>query len=205
MTGRTWKTITCLLLLTAAGCLGWYAHLAKRAGTGWIGKAGPSSLVSRADRLVRDVERLQSRAANLPEAKKRLETAREEAAGMAAIMARGDDPGTLADTIREQAARAEATPRWIQIRSVPVSGGGDFTAWRYSLFLEGTYDQLASFMNGMEQLDQFRPADPAGGLPFFEITDLNISGNGADAGRHQCTLVMFTYRPDGEWLKRERD
>lgn len=222
MSGGVWK-ITALAL--AVLCLAAFGYL--YCPNGWTGAHWPlanraAPLADEAERLRSEVALLRGRVAELPDARERLERAAARARAAERLLAKGEEPGELAASIRARAEEAEVVPRWIQIRSVPASEGEEaaaLPAWRFSVFAEGTYDQLAGFINRLEQIDQAAHTGSAGSAgvdagetPFFEIRDLNITGGdnrlpsrtGADEdARHRCTLAVYTYRPDGEWLDNE--
>lgn len=201
-----WKRATLITLPLLALGLVWLYALASHAG-GVMGKPGKSGTLSRRLASLNDESaRLRRQTELLAGVDGDLRAATEEARSVSSVLATGDDAESLSPVIRRQAEAAGVLPRWIRADSFPlalVGNGDDVAAWRYSLFVDGTFDQLTGFINRLEQLDQPGGNDAAGTMPFFEIRDLNLTGKtpaAAGETQHRCTLLLHAYRPSGEWL-----
>jgi len=75
-----------------------------------------------------------------------------------------------------------------------------YEEWTFDMKLLGTYDQLGSFINKMEEFEIEVP----GGVEkrFFAVKAISLkadSGGLTEDGRHACSLVMQTFR----YLKKE--
>lgn len=208
-----WKTTGLLLALPAAAALLHLYGLIGAAGDRWPGKGTSESLTGRITEVEQEITRLNRQVEEFGDVRSRLRAVSDVAEKTSKIIPSGSHPNDLSGLIRSIATVFGVTIRRIEadIRHFPFSSlatGSDSThsdthnihwiAWRFLLSLEGEYDQLAGFINCLEQLDQPHSSEKNMSL-FFDITDVNISSSApqhtGQPPRHFCTLTVQTYLP----------
>lgn len=199
-----WKTTTLIMTLALLCGLVYLYDRAEYAGAGWAGwvrEQYPDSMAKKNAALRLENEQLRRDNERLPEARERLRLRLKDARTLAGRFPEGDDAAALEEGIREHAVAAGVSTRQIQFHAAAVPGDGDMpamTVWRYSLFVQGSYAQLADFIGSLEHSgDEVFSDDSEKNWPYFEITDLNVSGS---IDPRNCRLAVFTYRPVEKWL-----
>lgn len=206
-----------ILFLLAVGGGYFLYDLICRAGDMWPAENEPGSLTAKIKTLETEVGRLRGE-------KMKIEPAREELKKVAVdyelashVLPRESSPDHLIAAIRTKAEQSGVTPSSLTPSVVAqraggrgaAAGGGSFETWRFSLILTGSYDQIATFVNKMEEFDSPDAARTGSEKRFFEVREISITAQdsgmanlGPDAVfgpvRHQCTMVMQTYRYTGE-------
>lgn len=210
-----WKTAgLCLALPAAAAVLHLYG-LVCSAGDRWPGQGIPGTLSGKISALENEVTRLKGGVDRLPAARSRLRAFVDVADEVAGILPSAETPDELLGLIRGQAEDFGVEVRKINVVTVPYhtetksfgsrgNGGVQWGAWRFSLFVNGDYNQLAGFINCLEQLDQ--PDALGENEPvFLDITDFSIAASDVSPSSerdrkkgHSCTLILYAYLPLGE-------
>ncbi|MDR1536038.1 MAG: hypothetical protein LBU64_13285 [Planctomycetota bacterium] len=206
------------------GSLYYLSTLAREAGDFWPFVNEPGSLSAGIASLRGDVGKLQEEIKKIPAARERLEAVKVEYDLATRVLPRENSPDQLIAAIRTKAQQAGVIPTQLvpsRSRASAPRGGrnqrggasGNFEEWTFTLRLEGTYDQIATFVNYMEEFESSSPSRTGSEKRFFQVRDIDISadqngmgflGNPGDDGqaaesrqRHGCSLVMQTFRYTG--------
>lgn len=180
--------------------------LIQRAGDAWPHVREPGSLTVEIDRLNQDIARLRQEIAKIPDAKEALEIVRTEHELASRVLPRESTPDQLLAAIRTKAAEAGVFP----IRLIPSVGQGrgdmsSFEVWGFTLDLTGTYDQIATFINRMEEFESADPSRTGSEKRFFQVNTVTITAAHEGMGflpdrlgelslQHTCHLNMGTFR-----------
>lgn len=206
------RTVMIVLGLLTVGGLYYLYTQVKTAGDRWPYFNKPGTLTNKISSLEREVADLNAEVKKIPAAKERLEALKVEYELAATVLPLESTPDQLLAAIRLKAQQVNITPDSIVPTVVTpraVKGAAAFEEWRFTLALKGTYDQLASFINKMEEFESTDPAKTASGKRFFQVQSIditaedsglaNLGGIGAEQNSkgHQCNLVMQTYRYTG--------
>lgn len=187
-----WKTTTLLLALALVSGAVYLYDRAEYAGADWTG-GYPDSLAARNAGLRQENERLRHGNVRLPETREQLRKLVDDARELAGRFPDADDAEALAEEIRRRAEATGIRARRVRFHAAtvpPEEDGPAFRAWRYSLFVQGSFRQIVDFI---ERLEENRDEN----WPYFEITDLNIGGA---ADPRNCSLAVFTYLPDEKMI-----
>lgn len=126
---------------------------------------------------------------------------REPATLLKFIFAKAAEAGVDTRSVIPRAARDSGSRGRVAPRAGASMGGPKFEKWMYEIKLSGTYDQIGTFVNKMEEFE----IEGTDGLPikrFFAVQDIKIDAQ--DAGvvegefKHTANIVMNTYRYTGE-------
>lgn len=205
-----------VLAVVLIGAVIYLYTLVKEAGDMWPYENEPGTITNRIQRLQKEVADLKAEIAKIPAAKERLEAIRVEYDLAARVLPRESSPDQLLAAIRMKAGQTHVTPSKLTPRissrgSSPGrrgGGGSGFEEWSFTLELTGTYDQIATFVNKMEEFESGDPSRTGSEKRFFKVSSINITaeknGLAALGGArpeniigHKCTLVMQTYRYTG--------
>ncbi|MCL2000544.1 MAG: type 4a pilus biogenesis protein PilO [Planctomycetes bacterium] len=213
-----------ILGLAAAAFVGGLVYLflqIKEAGDFWPYNNEPGTLTHEVNQLTDEVQRLQVEVARIGPAREQLEAIRIEHELASTVLPRESSPDQLVAAIRIKAQQAGVIPDRLipsaaRAPQQPRGGGarragGAFEEWNFSLTIRGTYDQIASFVNRMEEFESVDAEKTGTEKRFFQVQDIEITAEenglanlGAAAasgpeGRkgHQCILLMQTYRFTG--------
>ncbi len=195
--------------------------LIKEAGDRWPAYREPGTLTQRLETLDGEVRQLQQQVAQIPARREVLEKLKVEYKLASRVLPRESSPDQLLAAIRTKAQQAgvfpnRLTPSVVAAAAARPSGqrgaapaGGAFEIWRFSLSLEGNYDQIATFVNKMEEFDSPDAARTGSEKRFFEVKEFsivaqdsglaNLGPQAADLPvQHKCNLTMQTYRYTGQ-------
>lgn len=211
MNRKTTQMIFGFLALVIVGGAAYLYMLIGEAGDFWPAENEPGTLTRDVGNLKDENSRLSQEVAKIPAAKEELEKISVDYDLATRVLPRESSPDQLIAAIRTKAAQAGVSPTSLQ-PSIDAGGrGGSFETWRFSITLTGNYDQLATFINRMEEFESADAASTGSEKRFFEVKNLtiiaeqngmaNLGSNaisGPDAIKHACTLVMQTYRYTGE-------
>jgi Tfp pilus assembly protein PilO len=155
--------------------------------------------------------------------------AREELASVQAeyqlgsrVLPSESTPDQLLGAIRTKAQQAGVIPSQLRpdvVRQGSAGGRrggkqaptGKFEEWRFNLTISGSYDQIANFINRMEEFESNDPQRVGAERRFFQVQSVEITaaGNGlanltsgtqavGKSPGHECRLMMQTYRYTGD-------
>ncbi len=221
--GNKRRTVTMLALLGVlfVGGLVYLFLLVREAGDIWPYYNEPETLTYDINQLEAEVQRLRIEVAKIGPAREQLELVKVEYDLATRVLPRESSPDQLITAIRTKAQQAGVIPD----RLAPSAAGGgqqargqagrrgasNFEEWSFALDIRGTYDQIATFVNRMEEFESADPAKTGSEKRFFQVRDIDITaeesglanlGAAAASGQegrkgHQCSLLMQTYRFTG--------
>lgn len=210
-----------IALLVVGGAVYLYM-LISEAGDRWPSLNTAGSLTQQVNQLDRDVQNLKAEVAKIPAMEERLAKVRIDFELASRVLPRESSPDQLIAAIRTKAQQAGVAPSSLRpsvsraaarrsTRNARGGGGpsGSFETWTFSLTLQGSYDQIASFVNRMEEFDSADAAQTGSEKRFFELIDIDISAeqsglanlgpnSGGNPIMHNCNITMRTYRYTGE-------
>lgn len=212
------KAVFGVLGVLVLGCLYHLYTLVGEAGDTWPAENEPGTLTNQLNQLDEEVRRLRMEVAKIPAAEERLKAVNEEYELASRVLPRESSPDQLIAAIHTKAQQSGVIPTSLSpsvAKGGPQPQGGRgqgsnaFETWRFTLNLTGSYDQLATFINRMEEFDSPDAARTGSEKRFFEVRDITITSeeNGLanltpeGAGKpveHKCVVVMQTYRYTGE-------
>lgn len=218
MNTKTARTVHGIFGALILGCAVHMYILMKEAGDRWPLENGPGSLTQRITALRAGVDQLRKQEAQIPGRREELAAVTADYELAATVLPRESGPDQLIAAIRTKARQAGVVPTRLQPSIVQAAagrgaqGGGAFEIWRFSLDVVGSFDQIAGFINRMEEFESpgaARAARAGSERRFFEVRELTIDaqenglanlGGGAAANpvRHRAALVMQTYRYTGQ-------
>lgn len=199
------------LMVVASGA--YLYTLIEKAGDMWPSLNKPGSLTFVNNRLQGEVNALRQEVAKIPDAEKRLEEISIDYDLAARVLPRESSPDQLIAAIRTKAQQAGVTPSRLTPSVTRARGGkggeGAFETWRFALSVDGNYDQLATFVNRMEEFDSSDATRTGSEKRFFEVKSITITAQENGLGgltpasvnkpvMHKCTMNMQTYRYIGE-------
>jgi outer membrane murein-binding lipoprotein Lpp len=208
--------------LLIAGCLAYLYVLIQEAGDRWPMENEPGSLTSQIGTLRASIDKLRQQTAQIPARQEVLAAITVDYELAQTVLPRESSPDQLIAAIRTKAQQAGITPVRLQPSIIQAGGrgtarggnaqgaGGAFETWRFTLNITGNYDQIASFVNIMEEFESPDAERTGSERRFFELLDINIQaqenglanlGGEVDANSpvaHSCTLIMQTYRYTGQ-------
>lgn len=208
-----------IALLVVGGAVYLYMLIGE-AGDRWPSLATAGSLTQQVNQLEREVQNLKAEVAKIPAMEERLAKVRVDFELASRVLPRESSPDQLIAAIRTKAQQANVTPSSVRpnvSRAAPRrntrggggGGGNSFETWTFSLTLQGSYDQIASFVNRMEEFDSADAAQTGSEKRFFELIDIDITAeqnglanlgpsSGGNPIMHTCNMTMRTYRYTGE-------
>lgn len=215
------KQLTTILAVVGAAVIGGLVYLYMligQAGDRWPRHREAGSLTSEVESLTREIQRLRTEVAKIPDAHAQLEAIKIEYELALRVLPKESSPDQLLAAIRTKAQQAGVVPD----RVVPaVQRGqtgarrgaptGAFEEWRFTVDIRGTYDQIASFVNRMEEFESSDATTAGSERRFFQVSDISITAEesgmalfppnfvAVEANRgHKCTLIMQTFRFTGD-------
>lgn len=213
---KKFNTLIGVLAALSVGCLVLLYFQITEAGDMWPYQGEPGTLTSDIAGLDSDIARLRAEERKIPAAREQLVAVTADYEFAARVLPRESSPDQLIAAIRTKAQQSGVYPSSLQpgIVAAGRSGarggtGGSFETWRFTLTLDGTYDQIATFVNRMEEFESTDASRTASEKRFFEVRqiDLSAAGDGlagiepnaaGEPVRHKCTMIMQTYRYTGE-------
>ncbi len=217
---KNFNVVLLILGLLILASIVYLYMLIKEAGDRWPAYREPGTLTQRLETLDNEVRQLQQQVAQIRPRGEVLEQLKVEYELASRVLPRESSPDQLLAAIRTKAQQAGVFPNRLtpsvvaaaaarpgQRGAAPV--GGSFETWRFSLSLEGNYDQIATFVNKMEEFDSPDAARTGSEKRFFEVKELsivaqesgliNLGPQAADVPvQHKCNLTMQTYRYTGQ-------
>lgn len=188
----------------------------REAGDLWPYDNEPGTLTRAVSDLENEVRRLEAERAKIPAAREELERITVEYDLATRVLPRQSSPDQLLAAIRIKAVQAGVVPDRVTPNAIAPrqqgarrAGEGAFEEWSFSLSIKGSYDQIATFVNRMEEFESTDSARINSEKWFFQVKEIDITaednglanlGGGqvaANAIRHQCNLIMQTYRYTG--------
>lgn len=196
-----------------AGALIFLYLQVKEAGDMWPAENQPGTLKAEIGRLQREVDALNEEVKKIPGTREQLEAIKIEHELATRVLPRESSPDQLLAAIRTKAESSNVQP----VRLVPTVGGAaargrggasSFETWSFTLEIKGSYDQIATFINRMEEFESADPSRVGSEKRFFRVTDIEINSelNGLaglggmlphEVTGHSCLLTMQTYRYTG--------
>lgn len=218
MPKKTLATVFGLIGVLVIGAGVYLYMLIGEAGDMWPAKNKPGTLTTEIARLNRDVAALRQEVAKIPTTRQRLEEVTVDYELASSVLPRESTPDQLIAAIRTKALQSDVLPTRLQHtiqkpRSGRGAAAGPFDVWRFTLELQGDYDQISSFVNRMEEFESTDASRTGAEKRFFEVKDITITSAGSglanlefdvDRGagtkpvKHTCTVIMQTYRYTGE-------
>lgn len=217
MDSKKFKTWIGVLVALSIACIVYLYFQISEAGDMWPAENEPGTLTHAIDGLAKDIARLNAEVAKIPDAQKQLEAIKIDYDMAAQVLPRESSPDQLIAAISTKAQQSGVFPSSLQPSVVAQSargggrgaGTGNFETWRFSLAIDGTYDQIATFVNRMEEFDSADAVRMASEKRFFEVREIGITAAGSGLAnlepesvgepvKHKCTLLMQTYRYTGE-------
>lgn len=212
MGGR--KRLIRMLVVAGVILLGGLAYLfllVREAGDMWPYEGEPNTLTREVTDLEKEVRRLEAERAKIPAAREELERIRVEYDLASRVLPRQASPGQLMDAISVKALQAGVVPNRLTPSASGQAARGRgvaFEALDFALSIKGSYDQIATFVNRMEEFESNDPSRISSDKWFFEVKEITITAEdngmsnlGAQAAqnavKHQCDLKMRTYRYTG--------
>jgi Tfp pilus assembly protein PilO len=210
------KIIGVMAVLFLGGMVYLYL-LIEEAGDFWPHENAPGSLTSDIAKIEAEIQRLRVEVMKIPDAKETLEALKVEYDLAVRVLPRESSPDQLIAAIRTKAQQAGVTPD----KLVPSVGGGaggrraaqsgNFEVWSFSLDIRGSYDQIATFVNRMEEFESNDPTRMGSEKRFFQVNSIDITAEANGMSRlggvgsavadtsvgHKAALVMQTYRYTG--------
>lgn len=222
---QSMRIMVALLAVVFLGGLYYLYTQVKTAGDRWPSLNAPGSLTARINGLQKDIADLKKEVDQIPAAREELAALQVEYELAARVLPSESTPDQLIGAIRTKAQQAgvepsKLTPTVVKPRAAASrrrgqQATGKFEEWRFSLTIAGSYDQIANFINRMEEFESNDPQRVGAERRFFQVQSIDIAaaGNGlasltpaseADRinRRHICNLVMQTYRYTGEDQKK---
>lgn len=182
----------------------------KRAGDRWPFFQEPGSLTSEIRGIQREIDDLQQKISEIPAARQRLADIKIEYELAGRVLPRESTPDQLIAAIRTKALQSGVIPDRLAPSTTGQSRGrgpqASFEEWTFSLSIRGTYDQIGTFINRMEEFEAVDPSKVGSEKRFFRVQNITIGANNSGlgfigdpehTGRHSCTLTMQTYRYTG--------
>lgn len=208
------KQIFIVFGVLIVGCVAYLYTLVQEAGDRWPMENEPGSLVNQRTALQGNIDRLKQQEALIPARREALAAIKADFDLAATVLPRESSPDQLIAAIRMKAQQAgivptSLKPSILQAGTQRGGAGGAFETWRFSLEISGNYDQIAGFINRMEEFESPDAARTGSERRFFELLEIsiaaqdnglaNLGGEGVSAPvSHKCSLIMQTYRYTGQ-------
>ena len=208
------RVMIVLGVLIVAGLYYLYLKIGE-AGDRWPAYKAPGTLVRMNEQLESDIAKLRSEVAKIEPAKKLLEDLKVEYDLATRVLPRENTPDQLIASIRTKAHEAGVIPEVLtpSVAAAPRqrSGKASFEEWSFSLNIRGDYDQIATFVNRMEEFESADPEKTGSEKRFFKVSSITIAAEDGGLGffgppvgapgstqrGHNCALTMQTYRYTG--------
>lgn len=173
--------------------------------------SSPQSLKVKQTGFQRRITDAQSKIEQIPAREEELATLEKDEKVADQLLPRVSRPDELLQFIRRKAKEANVSPQSIT-PSVSDAGGGNAPAnpfggpsegggskyqkWSFAINLKGTFDEIGTFVNKMEEFEISLEGSPPE-KRFFRVTSLDIAAtdSGMSEGvRHNCNLQVETFR-----------
>lgn len=173
----------------------------------------PESIRNRIAVLEQQIVGLDAEIAMIPETEKQLAALKKDEAQAKQLLPKENDPAQLLAFINAKAEESEVRPQGITPKKVAAASGGrgrsragataeKFERWQYDMEIIGTYDQIATFINRMEEFEiVLDNGSTERQKRFFAVESLSLEAvsDGMVQGEqeHTARLSMVTYRYTG--------
>ena len=189
-----------VLLVIGLSVLWWYQT--KTLGEDWPHQNERTSLKAKKDALDKSIEALKVRLEILPVLEELEPLLLEEDRMARQVLPSDYRDYELSEAISEKAKQSGITTRGVRgrIASRRATESGDFETIAFEIQCQGTYDQIAMFVNSMEEFERTGP-ETEGLRRFFKVTQLEITSarNGLSlTDAHLGRLSMATFRYTGD-------
>lgn len=223
MPKKTLATVFGLIGALVVGAAVFLYMKISEAGDMWPAKGKPGTLAAQVVKLQKDVTSLREEEKKIEPTKKRRDEVTIDYELAANVLPRESTPDQLIAAIRTKALQSDVLPTRLQHsiqkvrarggRGAAAAAGGAFETWRFTLGLEGNFDQIASFVNRMEEFESTDASRTGAEKRFFEVKEITLTsagnglsnlepdeekGSGTKPVKHSCTVIMQTYRYTGE-------
>lgn len=200
--------VFCFAILAMLGWL--YMQMSK---VGYKPFKNADSIYTKMEVLDQQIAELQMKIDQIPAVKEELRKLEADQDEATQLLPKENDPAELLSFITTKADEVKVKPQRINPSRKTAGGGGGrgrgrggakqagkFEQWIYSMNIIGTYDQLATFINRMEEFVITR-SDGSREKRFFAVENLNISseksGMVEGEAEHTAKITMVTYRYTG--------
>lgn len=210
--------IVAVLAVVFLGCAYFLYTQMSRAGDSWPFFNEPGTLTNDINRINGEITRLQQEIAKIPAAEEALEKIRVDYELANRVLPRESSPDQLIAAIRLKAQQAGVIPDRLtpevvgQGQSRGRGPATNFEEWSFSLDIRGSFDQIATFVNRMEEFESSDPTRTGSEKRFFKVTNIDITAEdsgmaflippnapeGQGRNGHRCSLVMSTFRYSGD-------
>ncbi len=171
----------------------------------------PQSLKAKKDGFQRRINDAQAKIDQIPGREEELATLEKDEKVADQLLPRASRPDELLQFIRRKAKEANVSPQSItpsvsgvgggSAPSSPFGGPGDaggskYQKWSFAIVIKGTYDEIGTFVNKMEEFEISLEGSPPE-KRFFRVTSLDIAatdGGMSEGVRHTCNLQVETFR-----------
>ena len=183
-----------------------YMQIAE-AGDMWPKLNAAGTLSRQIQTLNADIKKLNEEQKKIPILREQLEKLSVDYDYAATVLPRVNSPDQLLAAIRTKAQQSGVFPS--SLNPTSAKGGGrnanaSLETLRFTIVLEGNYDEVATFVNRMEEFDSPDAAKTGTERRFFELKNIKIAavdngqanlglGAGNNPIKHKCDLVMQTY------------
>lgn len=175
-------------ILTALGLSRLLLSMREAGGDGLTGTR-PGSLTYRLERLDEAIAGLDAVEPALPKVTGDFAALEKDYALAAALTPGKMDLDAAIRYLTDIARKTEVDLASITPEEGPVRTAGNIEAWRVHVVLAGGFNQLAAFIDAVEN-----PVAAAATAPrLIDVTDLAVAGDTAD-GYHECSVVVQLYR-----------
>jgi len=217
MDTKKYKALIGVLAALSLASLVYLYFQVEEAGDMWPSENKPGSLTANINNLQTEITRLRGEVAKIKPAEEQLAIIRADhdiavrvlpkESSMdqlvAAIGTKAQQSGVFPSSLKPDIVRSGAAARGKKV------AGGNFETLRFTLSIDGSYDQIATFVNRMEEFDSTDAARMASEKRFFEVREITITAAGqglanlepdsiGEPVRHKCDMIMQTYRYTGE-------
>lgn len=219
------KIIVPLVVLLVGSAVYLFLQI-REAGDVWPYNDAPNTLTREVNSLTSEIQGLKKDVAKIKLAEEELEKVKVEYELATRVLPRENTPDQLLAAIRTKAQQAgvivnRLVPSASRARSSSSRRGRgaqtSFEEWRFTLDIRGSYDQIATFVNNMEEFESGDHERTGSEKRFFRVSEFSIlaSDNGLgflhiakqddgvgvmgaqSEGGHTCSMLMETFRFTG--------
>ena len=198
---KSFATAITVMALLVAGLLVLLWFQTKKIGD-WPNEKETTSLLRKNAALRRSIAELEGKVRVHSLLEELVPILREEDAMARQVLPNKLPPQELVAAIMEKARQSGVTIRDVVPTPAPrrATGDGLFVPIPFRINLQGSYDQIASFINSMEEFERSGP-EAEGLRRFFQVSELDIQATryGLSLGEpHTARLSMTTYQYPGD-------
>ena len=168
---------------------------------GWEPFKGEESLARQMEKLDARMQVAQEKIAEIPEKEAEMRRLSDADRSARQLLPRKRHTDELLQAIERKAKESGVLP--IAMRPERARGqgmaAGDYEEMSFSIEILGTYDQIGTFVNKMEEFE-IRGEDNRLEKRFFAVKDIDLEAQEDGLNRHgilKCSLIMQTYRYTG--------